>query len=156
MRSILITRCRLLISYLQIVDCAIVTHRKSGRSRGFGFVTFADEAVARAVVRSKHKLDDVLVECRDALPRDEARTTAPHDSVYMPSKIFVGGIPDAVQEEEFKAFFQRFGEVVDVSLAYDKNTHRPRGFGFVVFATSDAANRAVGCHLFYGKAVSDF
>lgn len=50
-------------------------------------------------------------------------------------------------------FFQRFGKVVDVSLAYDKSNHRPRGFGFVVFAAPEAASMAVGCHSFHGKTV---
>lgn len=60
-------------------------------------MTFSKESEALAAAHAKHKLDDVLVECREALPRDEARAAAPHDSVYMPTKIFVGGIPDTIQ-----------------------------------------------------------
>lgn len=139
--------------YGTIVDCIIVTHRKSGKSRGFGFITYDSEDAAARAVGAKHKIDDVLVECRQALPKDEARVAAPHDSLYMPTKIFVGGIPDTVEEEDFKAFFSQFGEVIDVSLAYDKSNHRPRGFGFIVFSRLEAAHAAVGRHSFFGKLV---
>eukprot|EP00914_Ancora_sagittata_P003021 GHVO01006285.1.p1 GENE.GHVO01006285.1~~GHVO01006285.1.p1 ORF type:complete len:566 (+),score=60.40 GHVO01006285.1:12-1709(+) len=139
------------VRYGPVIDCVIVTERKSGRSRGFGFVTFPTEQHVSKALMDKHKIDDVLVECRRALPRDEARGAAPYDTLYMPSKIFVGGIPESVNEEEFKEFFSQFGHVVDASLAYDKSTHRPRGFGFVVFATSCAVENAVGHHLLGGK-----
>lgn len=83
-----------------------MTHRKSGKSRGFGFVTFSKETEAQIAVRAKHKLDDVLIECREALPRDEARVAAPHDSLYMPTKIFVGGIPDTIQEGKIRDYMR--------------------------------------------------
>lgn len=139
--------------YGEILESSIVTHRKSGKSRGFGFITYGTRKAAQAAVSAKHKIDDVVVECREALSRDEARIAAPHDSLYIPAKVFVGGIPDTVQEDEFKYFFSQFGSVEDVSLAYDKNNHRPRGFGFVVFSTIDAANAAIGRHILCGRSV---
>jgi RNA-binding protein Musashi len=36
-------------------------------------------------------------------------------------------------EEDFKNFFKQFGRVVDATLMMDKDTGRPRGFGFVTF-----------------------
>lgn len=139
--------------YGEILECSIVTHKKSGKSRGFGFITYATREAATAAVAAKHKIDAVLVECREALSRDEARITAPHDSLYIPTKVFVGGIPDNVKEDEFKLFFSKFGSVEDVSLAYDKSNHRPRGFGFIVFSTIEGANAAVGRHVLHGKSV---
>lgn len=41
-------------------------------------------------------------------------------------------------EEDFKNFFKQFGRVVDATLMMDKDTGRPRGFGFVTF-DGDAA-----------------
>ena len=34
----------------EIVDAVVITDRATGRSRGFGFVTFADEAAAKKAV----------------------------------------------------------------------------------------------------------
>jgi RNA recognition motif-containing protein len=36
----------LFAAYGEIVEAVVITDRMSGRSKGFGFVTFADEAVA--------------------------------------------------------------------------------------------------------------
>ena len=53
-------------------------------------------------------------------------------------KIFVGGIPHSVDDNSFKDFFTQFGEVSEAWLMHDPQTQRPRGFGFVVFATEEA------------------
>ncbi|MFZ6035191.1 MAG: RNA recognition motif domain-containing protein [Patescibacteria group bacterium] len=36
----------LFVAYGEVVEAVVITDRMSGRSKGFGFVTFADEAVA--------------------------------------------------------------------------------------------------------------
>jgi hypothetical protein len=56
-------------------------------------------------------------------------------------KLFVGGLPADVTEDEFLAFFEQFGEVVDSVVMFDRETHRSRGFGFVTFQSSEVANR---------------
>ncbi|CEM23488.1 unnamed protein product [Vitrella brassicaformis CCMP3155] len=139
--------------YGEIADCAVVMDRRVGRSRGFGFVTFVDTKAVEHAMIDRHKIDGVLVECRRALPRDEARQAAPHDSVNNPCKLFVGGLPEDLQEEEFRGYFERrYGKVKDAVLAYDKTNHRPRGFGFIVFENPDHAEAACGSHTIKGRA----
>jgi hypothetical protein len=48
-------------------------------------------------------------------------------------KIFVGGLPHNLQDEEFKDFFIKFGEIEDCAILRDKRTGKPRGFGFVTY-----------------------
>ena len=48
-------------------------------------------------------------------------------------KVFVGGLPPALTEGEFRAFFERFGPVTDALVPLDKETHASRGFGFITF-----------------------
>jgi RNA-binding protein Musashi len=38
-----------------------------------------------------------------------------------------------VTEEEFRTFFEQFGEIVDSVVMFDRETHRSRGFGFVTY-----------------------
>ncbi len=46
-------------------------------------------------------------------------------------KIYVGNLPFSVTEEELEGVFAQYGEVISVKLITDRDTGRPRGFGFV-------------------------
>ncbi len=61
----------------------------------------------------------------------------------MPTKLFVGGIPFRATEEELRAHFSQFGEVLSVYIPMDRETGRPRGFCFVEMAEDAAADKAI-------------
>ncbi len=46
-------------------------------------------------------------------------------------KIFVGNLPFSTTHEEIRELFAAHGVVHDVNLISDRQTGRPRGFGFV-------------------------
>lgn len=46
-------------------------------------------------------------------------------------RMYVGNLPFSCTEEDVRALFSRFGEVGAVNLIHDRETGRPRGFGFV-------------------------
>lgn len=46
-------------------------------------------------------------------------------------RLYVGNLPFDATSEGVRAAFEAFGTVHDVSLVTDRNTGRPRGFGFV-------------------------
>ncbi|MEM7230187.1 MAG: RNA-binding protein [Planctomycetota bacterium] len=46
-------------------------------------------------------------------------------------KIYVGNLPYSATETEIQELFTQYGEVQSVSLINDRETGRPRGFGFV-------------------------
>ncbi len=49
----------------------------------------------------------------------------------MSKNIYVGNLPWSSSEEDVKVAFEEFGEVLSVKLITDRETGRPRGFGFV-------------------------
>ncbi len=53
-------------------------------------------------------------------------------------KIYVGNLPYSATENEVKELFGEFGDVESVNLITDRDTGRPRGFGFVEMAAEDA------------------
>ena len=57
--------------------------------------------------------------------------------------IFVGNFPWDTTEEQLQEAFAAFGEVERVKLIYDRETQRPRGFGFVTMANDDEAKKAI-------------
>ncbi|KAH7025823.1 uncharacterized protein B0I36DRAFT_149557 [Microdochium trichocladiopsis] len=117
----------------------------TGRSRGFGFLTFRDPKCVNVVMVKEHFLDGKIIDPKRAIPRDEQEKT---------SKIFVGGVSQETTEAEFKDYFAQFGRVVDATLMMDKDTGRPRGFGFVTFESEAGVDACLNTPLeIHGKAI---
>jgi RNA recognition motif-containing protein len=55
------------------------------------------------------------------------------------SKIYVGNLPFSATESEIRELFGQYGTVESVSLPTDRETGRPRGFGFVEMSRADAS-----------------
>ncbi|CAN0897053.1 Glycine-rich RNA-binding protein 4, mitochondrial [Linum grandiflorum] len=55
------------------------------------------------------------------------------------SKLFVAGLSWSVNEKSLQDAFSSFGEVTEVRIAYDRESGRSRGFGFVSFTKEDEA-----------------
>jgi len=109
--------------YGELTDC-VVMRTDNGMSRCFGFLTFKDPSVIDEILKQKHNLDGKDIDPKRAIPREEQEKT---------EKIFVGGVKPEVTEDEFKEYFSQFGNVVEATLMSNKETGRPRGFGFITF-----------------------
>jgi len=48
-------------------------------------------------------------------------------------KVFVGGLPFSADDRLIREDFGKFGEIEDVYLPSDRESGKPRGFGFVTF-----------------------
>lgn len=55
-------------------------------------------------------------------------------------KIFVGGLPHNLGDDEFRKYFIQFGEIEDCAILKDKRTGKPRGFGFVTYKDIEVLN----------------
>ncbi len=58
------------------------------------------------------------------------------------TRLYVGNLPFSATEESVRALFSKHGTVEKVSLITDRETGRPRGFGFVEMSSADA-DRAI-------------
>jgi len=55
------------------------------------------------------------------------------------TKLYVGNLPFSATEDAVRTLFAAHGTVEKVSLITDRDTGRPRGFGFVEMSNSDAS-----------------
>ncbi len=79
---------------------------------------------------------------------------AARESLFMATKkIFVGNLPFSATHEEVRELFSAHGAVHDVNLINDRETGRPRGFGFVEMDEQGAiaAMRALDGYEFEGR-----
>lgn len=57
--------------------------------------------------------------------------------------IYVGNLPYDATDDELADAFRGFGDVRRATLVYDRETGRPRGFGFVEMDDDDEADAAI-------------
>lgn len=118
--------------------------RNTGRSRCFGFVIMQDPSALDQILSESQVIDERKVDCKRAVPRDQGhiQVTSPAFN-YKTRKMFVGGLPSDVTNEAFRDFFHQFGEIEDSIVILDKETGRPRGFGFITFVDEDSADKVL-------------
>ncbi|PIV08049.1 RNA-binding protein [Candidatus Roizmanbacteria bacterium CG03_land_8_20_14_0_80_39_12] len=58
-------------------------------------------------------------------------------------KLFVGNLPWGITNDSLRELFASVGEVVEAMVITDRMSGRSKGFGFVTFATEEAAQAAV-------------
>ena len=61
----------------------------------------------------------------------------------MPKRIYVGNLPFSATDQEVRDLFEPYGAVNSIHLVTDRETGRPRGFGFVEMADEGEADEAI-------------
>jgi len=74
----------------------------------------------------------------------------------MSKKIYIGNLPFSASEDEIRDLFSAHGDVQSVTLITDRETGRPRGFGFVEMDDSSAqkAIEAINGTEFNGRTLN--
>ncbi len=61
----------------------------------------------------------------------------------MESKLYVGNLSYNVTEEQLRELFSQAGTIKEITLIMDRDTQRPKGFGFVEMTTQVEAQKAI-------------
>jgi RNA recognition motif-containing protein len=61
----------------------------------------------------------------------------------MTTKLFVGKLSYNTTDESLHGLFARFGNVVSARVAFDRDTNRSKGFGFVEMENAEDAQKAI-------------
>src|SRR5205085_9757851 len=75
----------------------------------------------------------------------------------MGTRLYVGNLPYAVTELDLRDLFGGMGTVTDAKIVMDRETGRPRGFGFVEMSTEEEARNAIerlNGHQLEGRALN--
>jgi RNA recognition motif-containing protein len=58
-------------------------------------------------------------------------------------KLYVGNLPFTANEADLRTLFEAHGAVASVNVINDRDTGRPRGFGFVEMQDEGSAGKAI-------------
>jgi RNA-binding protein Musashi len=125
----------------EVSDCVVVINPSTGKSRGFGFVNFKDPCCVDTVLAAgPHILDGKQID-PNGCNRKKLNKTGGKESNRK--KLFVGGLPPNVDEQQLRDGFSKYGKVNDVVIVYDQHKQKPRGFGFLTFEDEESVERIV-------------
>ncbi|EER00885.1 Nucleolysin TIAR, putative [Perkinsus marinus ATCC 50983] len=151
-----------------VEDSVVMMDRFTGRSRGFGFVTFeTKEQMLGCVAAAPHVIMGKTVEVRRSINDDGTSTANERRSAgkgsgaprsyddyssgkgkgghrdQNPNKLFVGGLPREVTSDVLRDFFIQYGNLVDCTVITDRMTGQSRGFGYITYEDLAAAEAAI-------------
>ena len=133
-----------------IEDVVIHKFQDTGKSRGFGFVTFGSSSGVDSVQTARpHDLGGQRLETKRNLPKtdygnEEARVTkiyigAPEDEKMSGQY----GLNEDTTDQVLKEYFEQFGAVCRVDQLTWRDSGRKRGYGYVEFEDEDAVDKVV-------------
>lgn len=70
-------------------------------------------------------------------PQENKRTIA------VSTKLYVGNLNYSTTQEDLKGLFEKYGTLTSVNVISDKYSGRSKGFGFVEFASTEEAGKAL-------------
>ncbi|EME87730.1 uncharacterized protein MYCFIDRAFT_120538, partial [Pseudocercospora fijiensis CIRAD86] len=126
----------------EVTNSRIVTDT-NGRSKGFGFIEFANRDDADRAIR---ELDQKVFEGRRMsvqyhVPRE--RNKAQRNVNTKPSKtLFIGNMSYQMSDRDLNDLFRQIRNVLDVRVAIDRRSGQPRGFAHADFVDEASATKA--------------
>ncbi|WAR00519.1 RB27C-like protein [Mya arenaria] len=88
--------------YGEVVDCIVMKNQETGKSRGFGFVTYGDPSCVEVVL----SVPAHIVDGRQGPRGGNSRGGGGGDR-----KVFLGGLPNQADESAIRNFFGKYGKV---------------------------------------------
>ncbi|XP_059427764.1 UBP1-associated protein 2C-like [Corylus avellana] len=135
------TLCAAFLMHGEIEEGAVIYDKATGKSRGYGFITYKNMESAQSALRAPSKMiDGRLAVCNLAC---EGLNGASTTQDLAQRKLYIGGLSPDITSEKLLEFFGKYGDIEEGSVAYDKDTNESRGFGFVTYKTVDSAKRAI-------------
>jgi len=132
--------------YGSLAAARVLRDGATGRGRGFGFIVFNNEDDAKRCCESESRpLKDRMVTVRIADPEYGGQPQTKTYNAAAPAtngtRVFIGGMPNCT-DKDIEDHFRQFGQILATKVVTDRDSGKPRGFGFCLFSTEAEADRA--------------
>ncbi|XP_051125615.1 UBP1-associated protein 2C-like [Andrographis paniculata] len=126
---------------LDEANTIVITDKGTGKSKGYGFVTFKHiDAAIMALKEPNKKIDGRITVAQLAATGNSNNSY----SVDVASrKIYVGNIPFEISSERLLSHFAMYGDIEEGPLGFDKQSGKAKGFAFFVYKTEEGARASL-------------
>lgn len=134
-------------------EAVIIRRKQTNRSRGYGFVTFADKD---SMTKALEELDNQALDEREIkiaistskgpYPEGSKRPVKDADGNEVETttkRLIVQRLAWDVDDEKLQAAFAKFGTVESAKVVKNRRSNRSRGYGFVTFSTEEEGKAAM-------------
>ncbi|KAJ3697047.1 hypothetical protein LUZ61_000752 [Rhynchospora tenuis] len=131
--------------YGEVEDCNMVSDRSTGRSKGYGFITFRTRKAASLALKEPHKrIGNRMTTCQlAAVGPVPSGSSASNNPDTLARKIYVSNVHADTQPDKLRALFEKFGEIELGPIGFDLQTGKSRGFALFVYKTVEGAKKAL-------------
>ncbi|XP_057854588.2 UBP1-associated protein 2C [Cryptomeria japonica] len=127
----------------ELEEGVVIMDKNTGKSKGYGFVTFKHmDGALNALKEPSKKIDGRMTVSQLASTGSSQQHPQPSADVSA-RKIYVGNVPIDMPADRLLSLFSQYGEIEEGPLGFDKQSGRSRGFALFIFKTVDATRRSL-------------
>lgn len=140
-------------SYGELDEAVVILDKVTGKSKGYGFVTFKHvDGAIMALKEPSKKIDGRMTVTQLAAagvsggggPAAGGGAGGMNNSVDVSTrKIYVSNVPYDMAADRLLQHFSMYGEIEEGPLGFDKATGKSKGFALFVYKTSEAARSSL-------------
>ncbi|KAL7249662.1 hypothetical protein ACSBR1_011782 [Camellia fascicularis] len=132
--------------YGDLEEAVVILDKATGKSKGYGFVTFKHvDGALLALKEPSKKIDGRMTVTQLASAGVQGGPILNPNSASDVSarKIYVANVPYDMPADRLLAHFSAYGEIEEGPLGFDKATGKSKGFALFVYKTAEAANASL-------------
>lgn len=132
--------------YGELEEAAVILDKATGKSKGYGFITFKHiDGAMQALKEPSKKIDGRMTVTQLAAAGISGGPGGGASNLMDVSmrKIYVANVPYDMSAERLLVHFSRYGEIEEGPLGFDKATGKSKGFALFVYKTAEAARASL-------------
>lgn len=125
----------------ELEEAIAIMDKNTGKSRGYGFVTYKHmDGALNALKEPSKRIDGRISVCQLA-SQGPGSFQPPQDLAVR--KIYVGNVPMDWPVDRMLSVFSEYGEIEEGPLGLDKQVGKARGFALFIYKSAESAKRAL-------------
>ncbi|CAN6690952.1 unnamed protein product [Malus baccata var. baccata] len=132
-------------AYGELEEAIVILDKTTGKSKGYGFVTFCHvDSALMALKEPSKKIDGRMTVTQLASAGNSNSNTASNNVADVSlRKIYVANVPYDMPSDKLLAHFALYGEIEEGPLGFDKQTGKCKGYALFVYKTPEGAQAAL-------------